>query len=186
MSHAVAHSRPASEVREAIDKLKGEYENLVDKHEEYAKHIEEDEAYEKEEEWFTNCQETFMRLEVDTKMFIESLEKSVLSDLDGNQDLSKGKQSAPISVMSVAHQNEGIPSMQSETPLGSKDPHSPGMTYSHSDNQALPASDHGYAEQSTSKADNKQINAVNDVNNTALTDSTEQNTTPAGCLHIQA
>lgn len=96
MSHAVAHSRPASEVREAIDKLKGEYENLVEKHEEYAKHIEEDEAYEKEDEWLTNCQETFMRLEVDTKMFIESLEKSVLSDLDGNQDLSKGKQSAAV------------------------------------------------------------------------------------------
>lgn len=180
LSHAVAHNRPASEVREAIDKLKGAYENLVDKHEEYAKHIEEDEAYEKEEEWLTNCQETFMRLEVDAKMFIESLEKSVSSDLDGNQDLSKGKQSAPISVVGVVHQNEGIPSMQSETPLVSEDSHSPGMTNIHSDNQALPASDHGNAEQSSSTADNKQINAVNDVNNTSPTDNTEQNTTPAG------
>ena len=47
--HDVEHNRPAVEVREAIDKLKGAYEILIEKHKDYTKLIEDDAVYENEE-----------------------------------------------------------------------------------------------------------------------------------------
>ena len=49
MVHDVEHNRPAVKVREAIDKLKGAYEILIEKHEDYTKLIEDDAVYENEE-----------------------------------------------------------------------------------------------------------------------------------------
>ena len=66
--HAVEHERPPFEVSEAVTKLKGAYESLIHKHEDYAKRIENDEAYENEEHWLSGCQQTFMELEVKAKM----------------------------------------------------------------------------------------------------------------------
>ena len=92
--HAVEYKRPPNEVGQAVIKLQGAYENLVAKHEDYAKHIEDDEAYETEERWLSECQEIFRRLEVDAKMFIESVEHCGSKDLAENGDLSKEKESA--------------------------------------------------------------------------------------------
>ena len=60
--HDVEHNRSAVEVREAIHKLNGAYEVLIEKHEDYSKLIEDDAVYENEEKWMTECQETFLRL----------------------------------------------------------------------------------------------------------------------------
>ena len=60
---AVEYKRPPNEVRQAVIKLQGAYDNLVAKHEDYAKHIEDDEAYETEEKWLSECQESFIRLD---------------------------------------------------------------------------------------------------------------------------
>ena len=38
------------------------------------------EAYETEEKWLSECQEIFMRLEVDAKVLIESVEQCGLHD----------------------------------------------------------------------------------------------------------
>lgn len=66
--HAVERKRPPNEVRKVLTKVHGAYENLVVKHEDYTKLIEDDSAYETEEQWLSECQETFRRLEVDAKM----------------------------------------------------------------------------------------------------------------------
>ena len=88
--HDVEPNWPAVEVREAIDKFKGAYEVLIEKHENYTKLIEDDAVYENEEKWMNECQETILRLEVDAKMFIENKEKSSASYVD----LSEGKDDA--------------------------------------------------------------------------------------------
>ena len=61
------------------------------KHNDYTKLIENDSAYETEEQWLSECQERFMQLEVDAKMFVESVEQSSLNDLAANGNLSKEK-----------------------------------------------------------------------------------------------
>ena len=87
--HAVEHERRPFEVSEAVTKLKGTYDSLVHKHEDYAKLIEDDEAYENEEHLLSGCQQTFMELEAKAKMFIESVEKSSLKEVAGTGVLSK-------------------------------------------------------------------------------------------------
>lgn len=90
MVHAVEHKRPRNEVKEDLAQLQGAYENLVAKHEDYTKFIEDDSTYETEEQWLSECQETFMQLEVDAKMFVDSVEQSSSNDLAKNCNLSKG------------------------------------------------------------------------------------------------
>lgn len=51
------------------------------KHEDYTKVIEDQSAYETEEQWLSECQETFMQLDVDAKMFVESVEQFSSNDL---------------------------------------------------------------------------------------------------------
>lgn len=122
--HAVEHKRAPNDVREAVVKLQGECENLVAKHKEYAKLVEDDEAYETEEMWLSECQEIFMRLEVDAKMLIEIVQQPGSSDLAENCDLSKGQESAVCIEML---ENERTSTMHSATPSASDDSHSSGM-----------------------------------------------------------
>lgn len=89
------------------------------KHEDYTKLIEDDSAYETEEQWLSDCQEIFMRLEVDAKMFVESVEQSSSNDLAKNGNLSKEKKS--IACDEVL-EHEGISNMQSATPSTSDAP----------------------------------------------------------------
>ena len=88
-------------------KLQGVYGNLVVKHEDYAKLIEDDSGYATEEQWLSECQETFMRLEVNVKMFVESVEQSISNDLATNGNLSQES-----IVCSEVSENEGISNMQ--------------------------------------------------------------------------
>lgn len=60
-------------------------------HEDYTKLIEDDSAYETVEQWLSECQEIFMRLEVDANMFVESVEQSSSNDLAKNGNLSSSK-----------------------------------------------------------------------------------------------
>ena len=82
--HSVESNRPTEEVSKALAKLQGAYENLVKKHEAYAQLIEEDEHYETEEKWLAECQEQSMKLEVDTKMFIDNLKQPKSKGLAGS------------------------------------------------------------------------------------------------------
>ena len=82
--HTVGSNRPPDEVSQALTKLQGAYESLVTKHEEYAKLIDDEEDYQTEEQWLAECQETFMKLEVDAKMFVENVKLSESKGSDGN------------------------------------------------------------------------------------------------------
>ena len=135
--HAVEHKRPPNEVREVLIKLQGVYENLVVKHEDYTKLIEDDNTYETEEQWLSDCQEIFMRLEVDTKMFVESVEQMSSNDLAKNGNLSKENSIACGEVL----EHEGISNMQSATPSTSDAPHNDELPTIQSVEQAGPEID---------------------------------------------
>lgn len=69
----VEGKRPKQEVRDALTKVQQAFEDLVVKHDIYTKFIEEDEVYEQEEGWLGECQETFMALEINAKLYMDSL-----------------------------------------------------------------------------------------------------------------
>lgn len=71
--HKIEAKRPRVEVREALCKLQGTYENLVSKHDGYSELIEKDEEYETEEIWLSECQEAFIKLEIDAKCTLKVL-----------------------------------------------------------------------------------------------------------------
>ena len=152
------------------------YEALVCKHEEYAALIiEDDEAYEKEEEWLADCQHTFLKLEVDAKMFIESIKKPGSNDLDVNGDLSKGKESASSHV-----DKQGISNMQSQTPSTSDAPDNDEMPSIQSVEQAGPeisikkGANSVQVINSGKTADDKPINTESNVNKITSTAGTEK------------
>ena len=117
-----------------------------------------------------------MRLEVDAKMFIESVEQCGSKDLAENGDLSKGKESA---LTDKVPENEGISNMQPPTPSPSEEPPTSGMTNIQPISQTLPEINAGKAE-STS---DKEINSVqkgDDKQNPAINKETASNTSQAG------
>ena len=65
--------RPGSEVSEALNKFHQAFSDLVAKHENFSKMIDDDEEFETEEGWMAECQETFMDLEMKAKLHIESI-----------------------------------------------------------------------------------------------------------------
>lgn len=65
--------RPGSEVSEALNKFHQAFSDLVVKHENFSKMIDDDEEFETEEGWMAECQETFMDLEMKAKLHIESI-----------------------------------------------------------------------------------------------------------------
>ena len=182
--HAVEHKRPQNEVREVLIKLQGVYENLVVKHEDYTKLIEDDSTYETEEQWLSDCQEIFMRLEVDTKMFVESVEQLSSNDLAKNGNLSKENSIACGEVL----EHEGISNMQSATPSTSDAPHNDELPIIQSVEQAGPEIDVENGAKSVQvinnvpTADDKQINTESNVNitSTASTENLQQSPIEAG------
>ena len=69
--------RPVDEVRDYLVKVTQAFNNVVLKHESYANLIEEDELFEQEELWLDQCQNEFLKLEIDTKQYIESVSKNL-------------------------------------------------------------------------------------------------------------
>ncbi|XP_028413778.1 uncharacterized protein LOC114536622 [Dendronephthya gigantea] len=71
--HLCESKRPANEVSEYLVKIKDAFENVVSKHETYANLIVDDEAFANEEKWLDECQNYFLKTEIDAKSYIESV-----------------------------------------------------------------------------------------------------------------
>ena len=74
LRHTIESERPATEVRKSLSKVQEAYEKVTQKHKEFTKLIEHDEKFEKEEMRFDECQEMFMRVEVQAKEYIDASE----------------------------------------------------------------------------------------------------------------
>lgn len=101
----------------------------------------------------TECQETFLRLEVDAKMLIERKAKSSASYVD----LSEGKDDASKIPLD---RNKEISNMQSVTPQASEE-----SQCISSNHQALPEDN---AQRSISTGNDQYNEAINDVINSSL------------------
>ena len=60
MNNVIEVKRPGSEVRDALDKVEKAYNELVVKHEDYTKLIDDDMKFEEAENWMEGCQDSFM------------------------------------------------------------------------------------------------------------------------------
>ena len=65
------NKRPVNEVSEYLVKVKEAFENVVSKHETYANLIVDDKEFEKEENWLDECQNYFLKIDIDAKGYIE-------------------------------------------------------------------------------------------------------------------
>ena len=73
LSKQIEIKRPGPEVRDALTKLQNAFDDLVVKHENYSKLIEDDEEFEVQEGWMEKCQETFMEMQIKAKIYLDNL-----------------------------------------------------------------------------------------------------------------
>lgn len=108
LAKLIEAKRPEQEVRYGLSKLQLAFDTLVEKHEYYSRLLEDDSEFEVQEGWIGKCQEDFMSMEMDAKMYLDSLskEKTPLKNYDASA-VSNAKNK------SVAEPgSSGIPSMQ--------------------------------------------------------------------------
>ena len=67
------NNRPASEVSDYLVKVKQAFDKIVLKHGEYTSLIVSDEDFETEEQWLEDCQNEFLKLDINAKCYIEKL-----------------------------------------------------------------------------------------------------------------
>ena len=66
--------RQSLTVRDVLSKVQEAYEKLIEKHEGFTKLIEGEKEFEEQEAWLEESQYMFLRLETDTKLYLESTE----------------------------------------------------------------------------------------------------------------
>eukprot|EP00112_Aurelia_sp_Birch-Aquarium-sp1_P004897 Seg1553.7 transcript_id=Seg1553.7/GoldUCD/mRNA.D3Y31 product="hypothetical protein" protein_id=Seg1553.7/GoldUCD/D3Y31 len=124
VQHVIANERPAEEVQEVLGKLQGAFENLLNKHEEFTKLIEDDEDYEREESWLAECQDSFMETKTKAKQFIDKSKENT-SNEDKDEESEKSSvisgNSREETLSENPEQSDGLPSMQSMTQGDSND-----------------------------------------------------------------
>ena len=113
LAHLVEHKRSASEVRDSLIKVNNAYENLVTKHELYTNLLTDDEEFNKEESWLEESQSYYLKLDIDTKGYIESI--SLPAEASNKSELGEssasgmiGMQSAKDANLSNTSQNESV------------------------------------------------------------------------------
>ena len=74
LRYLIESKRPGKEVRDVLSKVQEAYEKLIEKHEEFTKLIEDEKEFEEQEAWLEESQYMFLRLETDTKLYLESTE----------------------------------------------------------------------------------------------------------------
>ena len=123
----VSGNRPAEEVKGALEKYAAAFSELVSKHEEDTLPIDDESEFENEEAWLEECQETFLKMKIDTEDHLK--EVTILLNKDPLIGSSKSHEKTTdalqlatqqeIKTESTAnHDNVG----DSETNAGAKEP----------------------------------------------------------------
>ena len=113
LRHTIKSKRPGTEVRESLAKVQEAYEKLTQKHEELTKLTEDDEEFEKEEMWFEECQEMFMRVEVQAKEYIDETETVKKISVSTKDDILNDVVETYPGSASPPQNNSGMLGMQS-------------------------------------------------------------------------
>ena len=109
--------RPVDEIMEAFHGMKSAFENLVVQHEEYTQLIQDDGAFEQEEQWLEECEDFYLQMEIGAKDYskTKSVSKGEKSGLDNGKSASDNGTSVVESEKSVSE------SGTSELESGTKD-----------------------------------------------------------------
>ena len=108
--------RPESEVRDALNEVKEAYSNLVTKHEEYTKIIDDDEQFEEAENWMSECQENFLRQEIKANLYLDSLVKTKTKLKENGQQHEIGTSTIQLSEQNVSSGDGSIESGENANP----------------------------------------------------------------------
>ena len=73
LTSLVEAKRPETEVRDALAKIEASYNELVIKHDDYIKLIDDDALFEAAEDWMDECQGSYMNYVMRAKSYLESL-----------------------------------------------------------------------------------------------------------------
>ena len=103
LNNVIGVKRPGSEVRDALDKAEKAYNDLVVKHEDYTKLIDDDTQFEEAENWMEGCQDSFMTYLMQAKMYFESLVSQENQTLENYATTKKtaSKESNPVGISSM-------------------------------------------------------------------------------------
>ena len=71
LNSMIENNRPAKEIKEALGKLQGGYENVETKHESFIDQVEDDDELAKEEEWTEECREKTISLQFKAKDYLK-------------------------------------------------------------------------------------------------------------------
>ena len=88
--HLCENKRPASEVSEYLVKVKTAFENTVSKHEIYANLIVDDTLFEQEEQWLDECQNFFLKIDIEAKCYEETVSGKGVENPEENEQQSSG------------------------------------------------------------------------------------------------
>ena len=97
--HLVEHKRPSNEVRDGLIKVNNAFENLVAKHELYTALLTDDDEFEKEESWLQESQNYYLKLDVDAKCYIESI--NLPAQASNESELGESSASGMIGMQST-------------------------------------------------------------------------------------
>ena len=100
LNNVIEVKRPGSEVRDALDKVEEAYNELVFKHEDYTRLIDDDTQFEEAENWMEGCQDSFMTYVMRAKMYFESLVSQENQTLESNTTTKKSasKETNPVGI----------------------------------------------------------------------------------------
>ena len=73
LNNIIEVKRPGSQVRDALNKVEKAYDELVVKHKDCTKLIDDDTKFEEAENWKEECQGSLMNYVMRAKMYLESL-----------------------------------------------------------------------------------------------------------------
>lgn len=115
LAKLIEAKRPEQEVRDGLHKLQLAFDNLVAKHENYSRLIEDDSEFKVQEGWMGECQEDFMSIEISAKMYMDTLSSKGTNKGKGplkKSDVSDASSSKVKDKSDVEPGCDGIPSMQ--------------------------------------------------------------------------
>ena len=73
LSIQVSGNRPAEETKRELEKYEQKFSELLSKHEKFIMLLEEDTEFEQEELWMEDCQETYLKLKIDTEDYLREI-----------------------------------------------------------------------------------------------------------------
>ena len=160
LNNIVEVKRPASEVRDALDNVEKAYNDLVIKHEDYTKCIDDDTEFDEAEGWMEDCQGSFMNYVMRGKEYLESLVSQENKTLENGSDKCTEKEKTASNQPNIT----GIPNMQiglDGVSGGSLDDNEqiPNITDGQENNPATP-----------NNGDNESVNGNVQVPNSGLND----------------